>query len=194
MKSPFRQQATEYDCVPTTFVNALSYLFEREEIPPLVIQRIYLYCLDSLASHKKIAHGTSGSAIQLLGSWLNDYKHKKFKLHAEFCVGKSVHFGQGNKISNCLNNGGTALFRVTHQGNYWHYILGLSVNKEWVNCFDPYPKSRKANKVGFYEFLREGGLHQPNLKISRTWLNTMSNNNQFQLGTKSERECLLLQR
>ena len=34
MKVPLRYQMTEYDCGPTSLLNAVSYLFEREEIPP----------------------------------------------------------------------------------------------------------------------------------------------------------------
>ena len=74
MKSPLRQQVSEYDCVPTTFFNALSYLFDRGNFPPLILQRIYPYSLDSVASHTSIGHGTSRLAIKLLGGWLNEYR------------------------------------------------------------------------------------------------------------------------
>ena len=33
MKIPLRYQISEYDCGPTSMLNAVSYLFEREEIP-----------------------------------------------------------------------------------------------------------------------------------------------------------------
>lgn len=32
MKNPLRYQMTEYDCGPTSMLNAVSYLFQREEI------------------------------------------------------------------------------------------------------------------------------------------------------------------
>lgn len=194
MKSPFRQQVSEYDCVPTTFLNALGYLFERDDIPPLVIQRIYLFCLDSMASHKAIGHGTSGLAVQLLGDWLNEYSHRSFRIHADYCAGESVHLKQGNKISKCLNAGGVALLRVKHQRNCWHYVLGLSVSKGWLYCYDPYPRTAKSNKRGQYEFMAEEGIHTPNLKIACTWLDTSSNQWQYRLGSSNQRECLLLKR
>jgi hypothetical protein len=194
MKTPFRQQASEYDCVPTTFLNALSFLFERKEIPPLVIQRIYLYSLDSMVSHKAIGHGTSGLAVQLLGSWLSEYRHGEFQVHADYCKGKAVHLRQGNRISKCLNSGGVALLRVKHQGNSWHYVLGLSVSGGWLYCYDPYVRTTKSNKPGHYEFLAESSFHAPNLKIECDWLDVSSNKSQYRLGTSSERECLLLER
>ncbi len=194
MKTPFRQQTSEYDCVPTTFLNAVSRLFERREIPPLVIQRIYLYCLDSLSSHQNMGHGTSGLAVQLLGNWLNGYRHKKFRVSADFCSGVTVHFGRGNKIAHCFNNEGVALLRVTHQGGYWHYILGLEVKDGWVNCYDPYHRTSKSSRTNQYEFLQEDGLHSPNLRVKCTWLDTYSNSGQYRLGSKNERECLLLER
>ena len=40
MKIPLHYQMSEYDCGPTTMLNAISYLFEVEEIPPEVIRNI----------------------------------------------------------------------------------------------------------------------------------------------------------
>ena len=47
MYIPFHYQISEYDCVPTAMINAISYLFHRKEIPPMVIRHIYLYCMDT---------------------------------------------------------------------------------------------------------------------------------------------------
>ena len=46
MKTPLRYQMTEYDCGPTTMMNAISCLFDREDIPPEIARNIMLYCLD----------------------------------------------------------------------------------------------------------------------------------------------------
>ena len=46
MKNPLRYQMTEYDCGPSSMLNAVSVLFEREEIPPEILRSIMLYCLD----------------------------------------------------------------------------------------------------------------------------------------------------
>ena len=46
MKNPLHYQLSEYDCGPTSMMNAIAYLFEREEIPPEAIRNTMLYCLD----------------------------------------------------------------------------------------------------------------------------------------------------
>ena len=37
MKNPLHYQLSEYDCGPTSMMNAIAYLFEREETPPEAI-------------------------------------------------------------------------------------------------------------------------------------------------------------
>jgi hypothetical protein len=194
MKSPFRQQASDYDCVPTTFLNAVSHLFERSEIPPLVVQRIYHYCFDSLSSHQSIGHGTSGLAVQLLGNWLNSYRHKKFHVNTVFSSGSAVHFDRGSKIVEYINRNGLAVLKVTSQRGTWHCILGLEVKNGWLYCYDPYARSPRANKTDKYEFLLEDGFQSPNLRINCSWLEAYSNGGRYHLGKKPERECLLLER
>lgn len=46
MKNPLHYQISEYDCGPTSMLNAIIYLFDRDEIPPEVIRNTMLYCLD----------------------------------------------------------------------------------------------------------------------------------------------------
>ena len=74
MKNPLRYQLTEYDCGPASMLNAISYLFERKDIPPEVIRNIMLYCLDC---HSKEGvpgkRGTSRAAMAFLCNWLNEY-------------------------------------------------------------------------------------------------------------------------
>lgn len=47
MRNPLSYQMTEFDCGPTTLVNAISFLFHRKEIPPDIIRHIMMYSLDS---------------------------------------------------------------------------------------------------------------------------------------------------
>ena len=46
MKSPLRYQATRYDCGPTTMLNAIIFLFDREEIPPDLVRHIGICAFD----------------------------------------------------------------------------------------------------------------------------------------------------
>ena len=47
MKNDLIYQSTEYDCGPTTVINAIRFLFERKEIPPALIKGIWTYCNDT---------------------------------------------------------------------------------------------------------------------------------------------------
>lgn len=54
MKSPLHYRLSEYDCEPTSMLNAISFLFGREDIPPEIMRNIMLYCLD--------CYGTDGAS------------------------------------------------------------------------------------------------------------------------------------
>jgi hypothetical protein len=56
-------------------INAVSYLFKRKEIPPMVIRHIYLYCLDTVGRNARFGiGGTSKYAARLVGNWLDSYR------------------------------------------------------------------------------------------------------------------------
>ena len=40
MKNPLHYQLSEYDCGPTAMLDAISYLFDREEILPEIIRNV----------------------------------------------------------------------------------------------------------------------------------------------------------
>jgi hypothetical protein len=172
----------------------VSYLFEREEIPPLVIQKIYIYCLDTVTSRQNIGHGTSGVAVQLPGNWLNSIKTARFSVETEYIEQDQIHFKRNNKISRCANSGGVALLRVHYAKNYWHYILVFRVEDGKAYCFDPYPGRKKEIVKGKAYFIEQTGLQSPNFVISVSHLDTLSNTGKYVLGTETERECLLISR
>ena len=62
MKSPLSYQATMFDCGKTSFVDALMYLFEREEIPPQVIDYVTRVTGDCNIGVNGYMRGTSGRA------------------------------------------------------------------------------------------------------------------------------------
>ena len=64
MKNPLHYQISEYDCGPTSMLNAIIYLFDRDEIPPEVIRNTMLYCLDCYSKEGIPGkRGTSRAAI-----------------------------------------------------------------------------------------------------------------------------------
>lgn len=194
MKVPFRLQTSEFDCVPTTALNALSYLYERNEIPPLAIQRIFMYCLDSVSSKQNIGHGTTPYAVQLFGNWLNEFRKNRFRNSAKYISGAEVNLKRNNALSRTLNRNGVAMLRVKGDANTWHYILGLKFEGDWLHAFDPYPRPLKKGPTNSYEFVKTATGQEPNLYVHRDWLDTLSNKEPYRLGSQNEREALLLLR
>lgn len=138
MKNPLYYQATEYDCGPTSMLNAISFLFEREEIPPIIIKNIMAYCLDKYDDEGEICKGgTSGIAMKYLSDWLNRYhKISNFPLSCEYITGEEVEMTRDSKIIKCLANGGAAVLHVWFE--CWHYVLLTGADENHVTLFDPY--------------------------------------------------------
>ena len=62
MKIPLRYQNTEYDCGTTSFINALAYLYDREDVPVELIKAVYKYTLDAENSEGIVGKG--GTSIK----------------------------------------------------------------------------------------------------------------------------------
>lgn len=192
--TPFSYQVSAYDCVPISFINALAYLFDRDDIPPLVIQKIYLYCLDTVTNQGELGHGTTGLAVALLGNWLQKYREGSFALTTTYLERDRFSIAGKSPLSECLERKGTALVRLHTGKNLWHYVLALSMDDEWFYAFDPCRRKQRNIVKGEVEYLPEARVQQPNIRIRRQWLDTLSNRKRFSLGTLRERECLLIER
>lgn len=193
MYIPLQYQVSEYDCVPTSFINAVSYLFERKEIPPMVIRHIYMYSLDTVGRDARLGSaGTSKHAVRLLGSWLNSYKFKNFSVSTEFIEGEKVTVGNTKKIHTCLQNGGVALCRVYLAGRAEHYLLFIKVEEGWVFCFDPYYRKTIRGLSNRVCMLERNDIRRPNLKIHIDWIEKKDESVRFCLGPIKTRESLLI--
>ncbi|CAB1242230.1 Peptidase C39 [Ruminococcaceae bacterium BL-6] len=153
MKNPLSYQTTEYDCGPTTMINAIRYLFRREEIPPDVVKSIMLYCLDSYNDKGESGKsGTSGMAMMFLSNWLNQFgRVKGFPIRCEFLTGRDVSFGPNSRIVSGLQQGGAVVLRVRYQ--CWHYVLLTGVREQSFFLFDPYYR-RNPFKAEGIEMIR----------------------------------------
>ncbi|GFE60803.1 hypothetical protein [Geobacter sp. AOG2] len=198
MKVPFRQQASDYDCGPTSLLNALCFLFDRKDIPPFVVHQIYKECLDLDG-----ARGTSFHAIQDLAFWFEHYReerYSKFAVETEFISGSQVHLRPVGKIIWWLNAGGVALLCVHSSRGNWHYILGLHYKGGWLHCHDPSPRSKRFINVDAIQFSATASQQEPNLRIRCDWLDKNirrtkdADERKYVLGNKDDRECLLLRR
>lgn len=186
MKLPLEYQTTELDCVPTTIINGIRYLFEREEIPPEAIKIIYLYSLDTKNKNGKIGgRGTSGIAVQLICNSLNEVGN--FNLSCEFCLEESVTI---KNIEDCLNKDGVVISRVAYENNLFHYILVTGLDYENVYAFDPYYKTRIVDK-------KVKVVHEEPYRYNRIISKerfVLDKNDSYAIGDTKERECIFMYR
>ena len=195
MYIPLQYQVSEYDCVPTSFINAVSCLFERNEIPPMVIRHIYMYSLDTVGRNARLGSaGTSTNAVRLLGSWLNSYKFKNFSVNTEFLEGEDVGFKKTNKIFTCLEEGGVVLCKVFLDRRQEHYLLIIKVEEGWVFCFDPYYRKTIRGMSNRVYILKDDDIRSANLKIHIDWIEKEKDSVRFCLGPVQTRESLLIWR
>lgn len=138
MKNPLRYQITEYDCGPTSMLNAVSYLFPREEIPPEIVRNIMLYCLDCFGPDGTSGKcGTSCMAMQFLSNWLNSFGNAgHLPIASSYLAGWKVNFSQNSLLRDALCRGGAAVVRLDLEG--WHYALLTGIVGQSVRMFDPY--------------------------------------------------------
>ncbi|MBU1340321.1 MAG: hypothetical protein KKE44_03835 [Proteobacteria bacterium] len=194
MYAPLHYQVSEYDCVPTAFINAVTYLFERAEIPPMVISHIYLYSLDTVGRNAMFGiGGTSKYAVRMLGNWLSSYKMKKFSVYTEFLEKYEVSLKDGSRIHTCLQDGGIALFNMLLKPKEEHYIMALGMDDETVYFFDSYRRMSIRGMKDKASILPCEDGRSPNLKIKRDWL-SQETSQRFCLGPVHLRECLLIWR
>ena len=100
MKIPLHYQVSEFDCGPTTVLNAMSYLFERENLTAEIVRNIMIYCLDCYNEEGRPGgNGTSRAAMMFLSNWLNGFgKVAKLPVSSRYLSGKSVYMGQESQI------------------------------------------------------------------------------------------------
>lgn len=196
MQVPLRHQVSEYDCVPTTFLNAVAYLFPRRAIPPLVVRHIYAYSLDTVSRDGRIGRGgTSRHAVRLLGHWLASYKTRRFSVQTQYLEGKQVHLRRRSPIIECLkDHKGVAMCHLHLGHGEWHYVLAVELKQGWVHTFDPYWRLSIRGLDGQVRLLERHWDHSPNLAIRRDWLDHLSNKRRYCLGRVRKRECLLMWR
>lgn len=148
MKNPLHYQLTEYDCGPTSMLNAVNFLFEREEIPPEVIRNIMLYCLDCYGSQGAPGQsGTSCTAMMFLSNWLHGFgRTGKLPVSSQYLSGKSVSLRQDGAIIDALHRCGAAVVRLYYETA--HYVLLTGEKDGGILMFDPYYETTDFEQDG----------------------------------------------
>ena len=188
MKNLLGYQSTEYDCGPVTLINAIRFLFEREEIPPEIIKTITLYCLDGYnESGEAGKSGTTAMAMVFLSSWLNQFgKIKRFPIYTSILEPRDIYIGQNSAIVECLQQGGCVIVRVILEGG--HYVLLTDVDDTYIYLFDPY-----YDEAGFGEGIDVicNAPKKMNRRVKREIFNSEGADD-YAFGKIDLRECMLL--
>ncbi len=160
MKIPLRFQNTEYDCGTTSFVNALAYLFDREDIPVELLKAIYRYTLDVDNGYGGTSRESANALIDKFMEYAssNDFKIKCTKLEKE-----DVTLDNIKKI--LLN--GVVVARSIQEVE--HYVLITKIDDNFAYIFDPYYLSEDyyVNDDDVAVVLNELFTHNRLVKIER---------------------------
>ncbi|MBQ7840891.1 MAG: peptidase C39 [Lachnospiraceae bacterium] len=189
MKNPLNYQITEYDCGPTTMMNAISFLFKREEIAPEITKSIMQYCLDSY-NQKGEAYksGTSDTAMWFLANWLNHFgKVRKFPILCENINAEEVRISENSRIMECLQQKGVVVAKVML--GCWHYVLLTGIDGEYVDLFDPYFRQKPFKDERIIMIWDEP--KKRNRRVPIEILNS-TGRGLYALGKTACRECVLI--
>lgn len=179
---------TEFDCGPTSILNAISYLFDREEIPAELIKVIYHYALDCDDKSGNIGQGgTSRESIKKIVQWLNEcFVSDKFNIS---CIRLEKEQVTLENIRKCLRKNGVVLVRVFQ--NDEHYVIITNIKEDKVFLFDPYylPVNYYDNDMDI-EIVNDEPFHYNRIvKIDRVFSNEIKD---FSMGKLDKRECVLM--
>ena len=189
MKNPLHYQLTECDCGPTTMMNAISFLFEREKIPPEIIRNIMLYCLDCYGEEGEPGkHGTSRMAMLFLSNWLCQFgKIGRLSVKTRYLSGKCVYLGKESYINEVLHRGGVVVLRLLYEVE--HYVLLTGEKDGLIYLFDPYYEEEPYKEPDIV--MAWDHPFEYNRIVPMKYFNHEENTT-YALGPEEEREAVLI--
>ena len=138
MKSPLRYQVTRCGCGLASLVNAIMFLFEREDIPPEVVGYASSVLVDRYLSVTHCEGGTSARAFEFLAGWLNDYAQRTgFALRCEHLEGDEVSLAPGSRMARALEEGAAIVCGCCLGDDHYVLLTGFEDDGS-VRLFDPY--------------------------------------------------------
>jgi hypothetical protein len=191
MFTPLRYQVTEVDCFPTSVLNAITWLFEEEELPGAVLQRIYACTLDGIERGVAGAY-TTPHASRALAEWLGQFKTRSFAVATDVVEGRQVHLGPASRVLRWLRRGGVAVLDVCDTPAATHSLLALSASVGHVDFWDPYLR-RAGHDYGRGALHLETDGRSPNLRIAKSRLDSRRNR-PYSLGPYARRAAVLIRR
>ena len=191
MKIPLRYQNTEYDCGTTSFINALAYLYDREDVPVELIKAVYKYTLDVENEEGIVGKGgTSRKHAELLARYFSKYanENKDFNINCKVLSKEEVNLEEMKKT---VDNNGVIIARCFQDVE--HYVLITKIDDNFAYIFDPYylEEDHYYNDEDVAIVLHETFTHNRVVKIERLF---DESNKDFSLLKKSDREVILINR
>lgn len=153
---PLQYQSSQADCAPNSILNALKFLFDQEEIPALVIAKIFSYSFDCDFHGNLADGGTSSHLIQVLCDWLtnyteissninNKYRHALFNVDCKILNGEEVTI---EVIDDILKKKGVAVVTVAYEGRAGEHVVLITGKRSKLKylIFDPYYQSNEIHR------------------------------------------------
>ena len=190
MKVPLRYQNTEYDCGTTSFVNALAYLYDREDVPVELLKAIYKFTLD--VENKEGIEGKGGTSkwhAELLTKYFIEYaESNNFDIHCKVLYGDDVTLDIMKKT---IENNGVIIARCYQESE--HYVLITKIDDNFAYIFDPYYLNEDyyVNDEDVAIVLHKSFTHNRLVKIERLF---DESHKDFSLLEKNKRSVILLNR
>ncbi|MCL2869634.1 hypothetical protein FWF48_02390 [Candidatus Saccharibacteria bacterium] len=191
MKIPLRYQITEYDCGQASVLNALSHVFEREEIPADLLRIFFRQTLDKIGHDGRVGDGgTSSAAINDLKKFINSYAIvNRFAIHAEHVRGVAV---TEKLLRENANENSAVVISCLEcwQSPSSHYVLITKIVGNDVYIFDPYyiEKHQYAKDEAIEIITDTPKTHNRIVKIDRI----MNSEGNMSMGEINQREVLII--
>ena len=193
MKNALIYQSSEYDCGPTCLLNAVRFLFEREEVPPFILRQIWLMGNDTCCEKGGPGlRGTSRASMRYMAEWLREYgKNCHFPVDALFLENEQAQVLPGGEAWHWLEAGGCAVMRC-FAGGIPHFVLLTALLPDGeIGLFDPYEEEPDFQGSG-----RRIVRDQPrrmNRAVDYRLVNLFAHED-YAMGKPEERELLLIRR
>ena len=92
MKIPLRFQITEFDCGTVALQNAISYLYDRENVPAELIRAISIYTVNCYDERSNISDtGVTRDVMENMTVWIDNFLGQcHFGLDCRRFVGQNI--------------------------------------------------------------------------------------------------------
>lgn len=143
MKTPLIYQMTPYGGGSTSVINALRYLFEREEIVPELLIHTYETTLDDFDdTGSRGRQGTSYRAMRHISRYSSAIGQAGLMpIESAIAHGEDARMAPGSTAMRALAGGAAGVARVWYEG-HGHYVLLTGVEDGRILAFDPYLTDR----------------------------------------------------